>query len=191
MADVAKAARLALDCFRFNAAAFYGSGQGRGLGVGLIYDGVSFPLFNLDHDLFDTASGVVYVLTHECDVDAANERNFNEKVLICPVIKFEDLVVEVIERQSEGALFGMIPDLANDSVFRVFYLPPVPGRLGHQLPFGGFLYLNDICSTHVRCFHQGRAVRVCALSSYALRLLDGKLQNHLFRPKAEALPRLN
>jgi hypothetical protein len=154
--------------------------------VGLIYDGVHFPLFDEAEKVFDTAEGLVYVLTHECDVDEANERHFNEYVLICPINRFEAFAADFCATYSEGALYGMLPHLAKDAIFRVFYLPPIPD----MLPYGGLLCLNQICNTHVSEFASAEARKVCALSSYALQFIDFKLENHLRRPKAETLPRL-
>ena len=188
MVDISRASQHALKNFAFNAGAFYGSAQGLSLGVGLIYDRICFPLYDDEDGLFDTVEGMVYVLTHECDLDQANERHFNKHVLICPVIKFEEFADDFISAQSEGALFGIIPDIAQNNIFRLFYLPPIPRHVAVDvLPYGGILFMNQICSTHVNVFV---GEPVCALSMYAVQRFDLKLQNHLFRPKAELLPRL-
>lgn len=191
MVDVNKAAEHAIRHFNLNAAAFYGSAAGLSLGVGLIYEGVNFPLFNESEGLFDTAQGLAFILTHECDIDQANERHFNDCVLICPIIKFEEFAVEFADNHSEAALMGLLPDIAQSKVYRVQYLPPIPPHVAsHVLPFGGFLYLNQICSTHVTVFRESGSSQTCALSSYALQAIDYKLKNHLFRPKVQILPRL-
>jgi hypothetical protein len=186
MPDFSKAKEIAVASFRYQPGAFYGNAGGRALGVGLMYDSVIYPLLNEEESVYDTVEGPVYVLTHECDVDAENDRAFNEYVLICPITPFDVWASEFAETRSEGALFGIVPDLASDKIYRAFYLPPFRQRF----PYGCVLYLNQICSTHRSCFDSPRAHPLCALSTYAQGILDRKMQNHLFRPKADQLPRL-
>jgi hypothetical protein len=135
---------------------------------------------------FDTVEGIVYVLTHECDVAQENERHLNKDVLLCPIIPFENFAQEFVESESEGALFGIIPDIGRDRIYRLFSFPPVQ----NELPHGGILFLNKVASTDVSVFYEGRARALCYLSWYSFQILDYKLHNHLFRPKAEVLPRL-
>lgn len=187
MVDMARATALALAQFPFNAGAFYGSAEGIALGVGLIVDGVSYPLFDESERLFDTVAGPAYVLTHECDIDAANDRAFSDYVLICPIICFAAFARQFATDQSESALFGFIPDLAANRIYRALYIPPV----GAKLPHGGILYFNQICSTHVEMLRVPFAHPLCAVSQTAQRVIDYKLINHLLRPKADALPRLH
>ena len=80
MSAITKAANLAGSNFPYKSGAFYGNCDGLALGVGLLYDSVRYPLFDADSRLFDTVAGLVYVLTHECDVDLNNPRIFNEYV---------------------------------------------------------------------------------------------------------------
>ena len=188
MVDIARASTLAIERFPYNAGAFYGGAAGLALGVGLVFSNVNYPLFDENERLFDTVSGAVYVLTHECDLDAANERAFNEYALICPIICFREFALEFASSHSEGALFGFIPDLAANRIFRAIFVPPINREV---LPFGGILYLNQISSTHVSAFRDGEAKLICALSTYAQRIIDYKLTNHLLRPKADQLPVLH
>lgn len=185
--DISKAVSLAQRNFPYKAGAFYGAADGLSLGIGIIYQGVRFPLFDDGPRLFDTVEGLAYVLTHECDVDPSNDRHFNKDVLICPIILFGDFAEEFSTCFNEGALFGILPDIAADRIYRVFYFPP---SFVDVLDRGGLIFLNQICSTHVDEFSDGRAQPVCALSDYAQNILDKKLQNHLLRPKVEMLPRL-
>ena len=127
------------------------------------------------------------MLTHECDVDLSNDRHFNDYVLICPIILFDEFAEEFATSFSVDAFFGILPDIAADKIFRVFYFPP---NFADELQYGGLIFLNQICSTHVNEFSENNAQPVCALSEYAQGIVDKKLQNHLFRPKAELLPRL-
>lgn len=184
MVDVRKASATALEHFQYRSVAFYGDAATLNVGAGLFYDNIRYPLYDMPGRVFDTVAGLVYVLTHECDVDAKNDRHFNDSVLICPVIDFASFVEEYAGRFSDGGLFGLLPDLAGDTVFRAFYLPPHPSV---GFANGGILYLNQICSTHIREFRAREATARFALSEYGQQILDYKLQNHLFRPKAEPL----
>ena len=141
MPSAARAAEQAAKSFPYRPGAYYGTAGGRTLGAGLIYDSVQYPLLDEDTSFFDTVAGLVYVLTHECDVDPANERLFNESVIICPIIKFEEWVSEFALFSSETAVLQAITDLAGDRIFRATYLPPLPDG---SLPFGGILYLRRI-----------------------------------------------
>lgn len=188
MADTQRIDTLIRKYCPYNVGAFYGSAQNLSVGAGLIYHGVRVPEFDPERQIFDTYERPVYVLTHECDIDQANDRHFNESVIICPVTPINVLADTFSDLTSEGAFFGMLPDIAADRVFRVFLLPPgMPGELAQ----GGVLELNTLCSTHVSEFRQSRVAPVCALSQYAQTILDRKLLNHLLRPKSDILPRLN
>lgn len=176
---------------KFNKDSFYGDVHGLSLGVGLIYQDVTFPVFNDESSFYDTLSGLAYVLTHECDVDASNNRHFNREVLVIPIILFEEFTDSYREKYSEGALFAFIDSLSANEVSRVLYIPPIPSHLNKSiLSYGGLLYLNNICSSPVSCFGENGAKPICATSTYGLQVIDFKLQNHLLRPKAQNLPRL-
>ena len=180
--------KLALENFDFaNPGAFYGTVEERSLGAGLIYADVVFPLFNEETAAFDTVQGWAYVVTHECDVDQNNVRHFNDLVVICPLIPLHALVQEYEPAFGEEQLKGLLVSAARNEIFRVFFLPPVSNLLDvPALRGGALLYLNQLCSTHVTVFARARAA--CALSTRGIERLDWKLQNLLFRPKAEGLP---
>jgi hypothetical protein len=187
--QVEEYSKLALDNFGFqNPGAFYGAAPDTGVGAGLIYSKVIFPLFDLNNRVFDTVEGSAYVLTHECDVDAANNRHFNDHVVICPLIPLEDFVALYEAEFGEDKLRVFLTSLAKNEVVRVFFLPPAPQ--GAALLHGALLYLNQLCSAHISVFENDDAAALCALSSYALDRLDWKLQNLLFRPKVDTLPLL-
>lgn len=186
MIDIAALAKVAVDKFPYQIGAFYGTSAGLAVGVGLVVDGITFPMFDEEEELFDTVKGLVYVLTHECDLD--NERAFNDYVLVCPIVGFDEFARDYAEKISEGALQGLVPDLAADRIYRALYVPPISKDV---IPFGGIIYLNQICSTHVSAFKAEGAKHICALSSYAQRIIDIKLTNHLLRPKADQLPLLH
>lgn len=165
--------------------AFYGSAEGRALGVGLVYANVRYPQYDPAAEDYATLEGNVYVLTHECDIDQDNARAFDDHVLIIPIVDFADWADEFRSVRSEGELAAYIPDLAGDRVFRACYLPPAA-----ELPNGGIMPLNNIASAHISEFTGGRAQPLCALSEYAKNIVDMKIENHLLRPKTDPLPRL-
>jgi hypothetical protein len=185
MFDKAHAARLAGEKFAYQTGRFYGSTKDLGLGVGLIYDGILFPVFDEVEKLFDTAVGLVYVLSHECDVDRNNIRFFNDYVLMCPIIELGAFVEEYSEENSNEKVEQIITDLSSDKIYRAIYVPPISGE---TLPLGGIIYFNQITNAHISSFSDLYAKPICALSSYAQRIIDYKLQNHLLRPKADILP---
>ena len=185
--DTIQATKIANDNFCYQAGRFYGSTSGLGLGVGLIYDGVSFPSFDEKQKLFDTLAGLVYVLSHECDVDQGNNRVFNDYVLVCPIIDFAEFVDEFGADQSTDNLKSLIFDLVADKIFRALYIPPISQSV---LPSGGIIYFNQIANTHVSSFSNAESRPICALSAYAQVIFDYKLENHLLRPKSDKLPTL-
>lgn len=160
---------------------FYGARSGLSLGAGLLYEGVRCPLYNLEDGLFDTVESTTYVLTHECDVDSANERSFNDFVLVSPIIPISDFVDEYLESFGEPEMLGnFLAQVAKRLVSRVVYLPPIAG-----LDQGGLLYLNNLASTHVSSF-EGVDPFAC-VSAYGLHQIDQAVTNHLLRPKADRL----
>jgi hypothetical protein len=166
---------------QFDVGKFYGAVDGLSLGTGLLYQDVRSPEFDRDNSIFMTVERQAYVLTHECDVDPANERAFNDHLLICPVIRVEDFVAEFeAEFSSRDALVGFLASVARRQVSRVVFLPASEG-----LEKGGFLYLNALASTHVSAFAQ--KTPFAAVSAIGLQAIDYALQNHLLRQKAERL----
>lgn len=162
---------------------FYGPHAGLALGTALIIDGVEFPLFDLAADRFAVLKGLVYVLSHECDLDPANERFLNDSALVCPIVALEAFVAEATSAGLEDHLVGgFLGHLAVRNVSRATYMPPI----ADQLPSGGFMYFNRIVSTSVKRLEAGS--RVCALTAYGLTTVDMALENHLRRPKADPLP---
>jgi hypothetical protein len=160
---------------------FYSPGNAVGLGKGKIYDGLAYPIYNTESSIFETAEGLAYVLTHECDVEAGNKRLFNEELLICPIVRLEHLV-EVYQADLPGELLpAFLGNLGSRLVSRLVFMPYIDGAL----PFGGVLYLNQITNTHFGAFD--RATPVCAVTVYGLRHIEYALENHLLRPKDDRL----
>lgn len=163
---------------------FFAERKHLSLGVGQIYSDVLFPVFNDQEQIFVTAEGFVYVLTHECDIDQANVRPLNTHVLICPIIDFRDFIAEFQAEHSEEHLASFLADLAKRNVSRVIYIPHLPPHL----PYGGLLYFNRITHAHVSTFRNQSAQMICTVTNYGLREVDYAIVNHLLRPKVEALP---
>lgn len=126
--------------------------------------------------------GTVLVLTHECDADPANDRAFNDDVLICPVITLEALVEQMNEDQlPDPEQRNFLTSLGTRRIHRLVYLPPC-----RYFVNGGVIYLNRITNTHVSQFSPPTGTNCCALSAYGLRDIEYAIENH-FRPKTERL----
>lgn len=171
-------AHLTIDVGKF----FFG-GSSLSLGVGNIFDGIRYPLYDEERNIFFTVEGLVYVLTHECDIDQANDRLFNTDLLICPIIPFPDFVSEYQKVLDVDQLRNFITQLAARNVSRVVYLPTIP----NHLPYGGLMYLNRITSTNLSAFKLPGVDHICAVTAHGLHLIDQALNNHLLRPKSERL----
>lgn len=161
---------------------FYSPGGEVGLGKGKLYETVAYPFFDLENRIFQTVEGMVYVLTHECDVDLDNQRIFNEDVLICPIIPLEHIVEAYREALSRMQLESFLTNLGARNISRVVYLPPYSG-----LDYGGVMYLNHITNTHISSFSQTTVTSVCAVTAFGLTQIEYALENHLLRPKTDRL----
>ena len=162
---------------------FYSAGQATGLGKGKIYQSITCPLFDPEQGHFVTIKTLTYVLTHECDVDQANERVFNDEVLVCPIIPL-DVLIEEYEAALVGELLpAFLGNLGQRNVSRLVFIPAIPG----VIEFGGVLYLNQISHTHRTAFQTSDAKEVCAVTAFGLEHIEYGLENHLLRPKADRL----
>jgi hypothetical protein len=166
--------------------AFYGTAAGLAPGAGLIYDRMPHATFNNDTGRFEARRGPVLVLTHECDIDPANVRPFNEAFIIAPIITMRAIADnhQAVGKVEEA--HQLVCACSANLVSRLLFLPPGPAFLQH----GAFVYLNALTSAHVSQLRDGEVTAPCALSAYGLEVFDHKLKNHLFRPKAEQLPRV-
>jgi hypothetical protein len=167
-----------------NTGNFYSSSDDLALGVGKIYTNIRYPIYYEDENIFYTSEGLVFVLTHECDIDSNNVRLFNTDVLINPIIDFTKFVQEQSKVISEDKLRSFITSLSKGEVSRVMYLPYFNQI---YLPYGGLMYLNHICSTNVSAFTLPSAQAVCAVTAPGLEIIDKFLHNHLLRPKSDRL----
>ena len=181
--DVQTAYRLIFDRIRTPSGHFYSSAGNLAIGAGLIFKGVRFPVYNQDDHLYDTAIGIAYILTHECDLDSSNARLFNDHVLLCPIIRFETFVTEYQTLIRDDELRSFLAQLAAHKINRVVYMP----ALGGDLPYGGLLYLNQICNCHISAMRGEHVTKICSVTQKGLYEIDIALENHLRRPKAQWL----
>lgn len=168
--------------------AWYGAARDLAPGVGVIFTGLPYPLFNPGDRRYQVISGMALILTHECDIDQHNQRAMNTGFLVAPLIQMSAFANTFAQQQDVAR--ALARDIAANKVNRLMYLPP-PNELlrVQEIPLGAFIYFNSI--THADVTHlTAQGVRpVCALSELGLEVLDNRLKNHLFRPKAEQLPR--
>lgn len=181
--EVAEAHGYLLESLKVNVGKFFAPGEHLSLGAGKIYKDVRYPIYDATRSIFQTASGIVLVLTHECDVDQANARLFNDHVLVCPLLPFEIFIAKYQKKLGEAQLRSFLVSLGNREISRVLYTPHHP-----SMPYGSLMYLNQITNTHVSAFDPEKATTLCALTAYGLSIVDQVLTNHLLRPKSERLP---
>lgn len=183
MGAIENALQRVLANYHTNPKNFWGEPEGLSLGAGLFYEEIAYPLLDISTKKFDTVAGPVLVLTHECDIDRANSRRFNEEILICPIYPFGDVVQSYIAHSSMPEFEGFLVALAKNQVNRLLYVPSISSDI---LPHGGILYLNQLCSTHISMFDSKNPS--ATLTALGLNILDLKMRNHLFRPKEQLLP---
>jgi len=176
--DVAEAHALVLEKIAYQPGAFYGAPDGLALGAGIFFSNVRQPQFDSNSRRFRTVRGMSYVVTHECDVAQENDRLFNDSVLVCPVIRFEEFFDEVDGQTNLGAFLG---NMATRNIPRLVYVP----TFGEALPYGGVLYLNRITNTHVSAFGEEGVAPIAAVSATGLREVDSALGNLLMREKSD------
>ena len=184
MLEVDAAHSILADKLTYDPGRFCAPANDLSVGVGQIYSGIRFPLYSEDSGIYQTASGIAYVLTHECDVDQHNQRPFNTDLLVCPVIDFRNFIEEYQDEYTKEVFISFISRLALREVSRVIYIP----CYGDELPYGGLLYLNQITNTHISAFSREGCHRLWTVTNYGLRVIDQSLTQHLLRPKAEVLP---
>jgi len=182
--DAEEASKLIHNSAAHNYGNFYGGSAHRlQLGVGLIYNGIRFPLLNIDDLIYDTHVGLVYILTHECDIDSRNVRPYNDHLIVCPIISLEACVTHLSSILNTGDLKSFFHRVGRDDISRVTYLPPI----SEHLPNGGLIYFNQITHTHINMFDNSDADRIESVTANGLRVIDYKVANHLLRPKSESL----
>lgn len=161
---------------------FYGPPTNLSLGTGLIISDVTFPFFNREKSCFAVVKGSAYILSHECDLDAENDKILGGYCLICPLLPIESLVKSALSANlSQNDISAFLGNVAARRVSRFIYLPPL-----ESAPIGAVLNLNQITSTTIENIQIDNALS--AVSRYGLETIDMGLENHLRRAKSEALP---
>lgn len=164
---------------------FYGPAAGLDWGAGLIVRGLAYPFYDTDEAEFAVGVGRAYIVSHECDIDPANDRPFNDTALICPIIPLEVLLDKYLAGRTEDQVRSFINALGRRAVDRAAYIPTI----ADELPYGGVLYLNAMTHTNVAELNRKGVEKCCAVSAFGLRYVDAALNNALLkRPKAQSLP---
>lgn len=165
-------------------ARFYGPAAGAAIGAGVVLTNVEYPIYLTDQERYGILRGLVIVLSHECDLDPANDRNFNESALVCPILSFESVLDTLSNVFDESALGTYLRNITSRNVNRLVYVPGI----ADILPYGGYLYLNLMTSTHISKLSGPGIEKVCMLSADGLREMDFALERHLRRPKSDRVP---
>lgn len=160
---------------------FFSTGTSVGLGKGKVYSDAIYPLFDVANTKYVTVSGLVFILTHECDIEPENQRQFNEDVLIVPIIPLEDLVSAYLAAGTAEQLTSFLTNLGAKNISRLLYLPPISSAL----PYGGVIFLNQITNCHISVFENTDSI--AAVTAFGLNEIELILENHLLRPKADRL----
>ena len=164
---------------------FYGPAHGMALGSGIIVANVAIPVFLPDADAYGTGRGAALVLTHECDIDPANIRPFNDKALIAPIIRFDKYLETAAREYSQQDIRAFATNVARGNTTRLCFLPRY-GDVKSALHFGAFIDLNYVTSCGLQSLVKSPIL--CSLTGYAIGVIDRALQNHLFRAKADRPP---
>jgi hypothetical protein len=147
----------------------------------LIYASIAYPIYVDERDEFETIEGIVYVLSHECDVAVENPKAFNDDILICPLIPFDATAEAYQKRYGEKELRTWLSNLAKGKLYRLVYF----SKVEQHLKYDAVMFLNQMSGTKVRMFTKAGAERVAALGEVGLWQLEVVLRNHFLRPKAE------
>jgi hypothetical protein len=98
--------------------------RGDAVSAGVILSGIDYPEYDAETKRFQVIRGKVLVLTHECDIDPANSREFNTGLLVAPIIEMAGFA-DTYEKADRKALArSLTAEIAANRVSRVFFLPP-------------------------------------------------------------------
>lgn len=165
-------------------ARFYGPADGLDLGTGIILDNAAFPFYDDEDSEFAIAEGLVYVVSHECDIAQGNDRPFNDAALICPIIPLQNMMDEYLADLPEEKVTSFLHQLSSSRVDRAAYIPTIADRLPH----GGILYFNTLTSTSVVELAKPGVTVQCAVSEPGVKYIDDRLHRALLKPKDQRLP---
>lgn len=169
-----------------DAGRFYSEVGELSLGAGVIVSPAAYPAYSVDDGDFLVVEGLVYVLTHECDLADENNRPFNDHAVICPIIPMDaalDAYQQEFGNEQAASFFDAI---GKRMVERVVYLPPI----SDVLPLGGLMYFGFLTNTHVSELRRANIVKSAAVTAYGLNIIDIAIENAFRRPKAEMLSRV-
>lgn len=162
---------------------FYGPFEGLDLGAGLILKDVAYPLYDVEESDFAVVTGLAYVVSHECDMDQANIRPFNDYGVICPIIPLQAVLERLLQAMAEEQIVSFLGAVGRRAVERVLFVPAI-----HDvLPEGGIMYLGALTSTHVTELQRDGVSTCGAVSVYGLRAIDYALEQAFRKPKAQRL----
>lgn len=164
---------------------FYGHAGGMALGAGIIVSSVPQPFYLPKDEGFATVKGAALILTHECDIDPDNQRPFNDKALVVPLIKFDRYVSEAAQGYAPDEIVAFLTNVASGKTTRLCFLPRFGGEES-PLYSGALLDLNSLTFCGVQSLNKSPIL--CSLTGYAIGIIDRTLQNHLFRAKADNPP---
>lgn len=172
-----------------NVGAFYGGAEKLSPGAGIIYGGVEHAFFNIETGRHRAQQSFVLILTHECDIDPANNRDFNDYFTFAPLILLDEFANAYAGQKDRAR--SLITAIAQRQVNRLIYLPPPHTGIAVPEPMrlGALVYWNNINNTHVSRLSKEGAAPICAVSQHGMIMLDYALQQHFLRSKSEVLPR--
>jgi hypothetical protein len=120
------------------------------------------------------------VLSNTCDLDPANERVFESKMMYSPIIELSSYIsfVEKSAGKSPDYIPSHLASIRAQQITSIFYLPEIPEQLNESIVF-----LDDILnlpSDYIRP-EEVRGRRIFTLSDYGYYLFLFKLSFHLTR----------
>lgn len=163
---------------------FYGPAADLNLGVGLVLDNAAYPIYDDDEGDFVVVEGIVYLLSHECDISQENDRPFNDAALVCPIIPLQNVLDQYLSGLPEDKVVSFVHQLSGSRVDRAAYVPTIPDRLPH----GGVLYFSTLTSTSVAELSKPEIEVRCAVSEPGQIYIDQRLHQAILKPKDQRLP---
>lgn len=157
--------------------------DGLSIGAGLILGDVTFPAYDVGEGAFVVGDGMVYVISHECDLDADNDRPFNDSSVVCPIIPLDVVVEKYLATLNEEQLSAFLDAIGKRTVERVLFVPAI----ADVLPYGGLLYFGTLTHTHISELTKEAVRRHSAVTAYGLNIIDLALERAIRRPKAQRL----
>lgn len=162
---------------------YFGPAGKLSTGVGLFLRNAPYATYSRDEEDYVVVDGLVYVLTHECDISEENDRPFNDFAVVCPITPLELVAEEYVARFNADKAQQFFDALAQEAIERVVYVPPI----ADVLPLGGVMYFGLLSSIHVSELLRDTVERCGALTVFGLSVIDRAVQRAFLRPKSEEL----